>query len=690
MQRSKSRSADPNYSSSLTNQVAHTSPKPRPQTSNEAEPERSATQSPNQSYNETMISTITRKQVLSSIEPMSSRRSADVADRETDTFDTRSSSLSDLDDTNEDRSADLVSKLQAESNDDEFDSEAETERLEKTPRKANASRNNNNSAQNGVEKTPSKLAHEMILDGTDEVPVRATGSPISLIPSPITPVQEIAHLDRPAGSERDSESPSRKRKRSISATSSLSEADIPLAKRVNSTKYNLEALAPSTESLDLPQDYGNGAMEEGIMPDEPVVNRAEHAEEELDAAPAERTAPVKGKKGGKKGKRKGKKGNNGNDSEAVGEPAEPTADFEPEPVEAEVEDEEDSSRDEERARKQHAFDALRKIEKEFHAFREKHINDQLRQVNLELDLLRQPESTHPEYLAQLQCINARRDEKIRYENVKYKYDKQAISNKTVAERTQLHSQYFQEVRETRNRWIEQCYSDLHALQKDRRQWGAHQTNYNYLYNPKRAHLVQQQAAYNMEVSILSGIAKHVGFPAAPDLSSMDADDIDADFRAMAIPERPPQPQRIHLRDIERSSAGRDFFEQNAWANPSVAQAMASSQRFVTPTANHAATGIDMLMMSAPAPFSRNQTPSNHRPKSVTKLPGTMPRDTERIQTTHNSGIAGTTPSMGDAAEAVAPVFPTRHLERDEFFGRMGSSHPTVAPVGVVSGARYPP
>ncbi|KAE9964458.1 hypothetical protein BLS_008292 [Venturia inaequalis] len=637
-----------------------------------------------------MISTITRKEVLASIEPMSSRKSADVAEQEIDTFDNRSSSLSDLDDVNEDRTVESVSQAQAKSNYDEFDSEAETERLEKTPRKANASHKNNNiGGQNGVEKTPSKLAHEVVLDSTDEIPVRATGSPLALIPSPITPVQELTDLVRPARSERNSESPSRKRKRSISATSSLSEADIPLAKRANSTKYNLEALAPSTESLILPQDDGNGTVEDAILPEEPAVDGTEHADEELDATPAGRTAPLKGKKGGKKGKRKGKKGNNGNDSEAVGEPVEPMADFEPEPVEAEVEDEEDSSRDEERARKQHAFDALRKIEKEFHAFREKHINDQLRQVNLELDLLRRPDSTHTEYLAQLKCINARRDEKIRYENVKYKYDKQAISNKTVAERTQLHSQYFQAVRESRNRWIEQCYSDLHALQKDRRQWGAHQTNYNYLYNPKRAVLLQQQSAYNTEVSILSGVAKHVGFPAAPNLSSMEAEDIDADFRAMTIPERPPQPQRINLRDIERSSAGRDFIEQNAWANPSVAHAMASSQRFATPVATHPATGIDMLMMSAPTPFSRNATPNNHGPKSVTKLPGTT-RDTERIQTSYNSGTAGTTSMMGEATELVAPVFPTRQLERDEFFSGMGNSHPTAAPVSVVSGARYPP
>lgn len=156
-----------------------------------------------------------------------------------------------------------------------------------------------------------------------------------------------------------------------------------------------------------------------------------------------------------------------------------------------------------------------------------------------------------------------------------------------------------------------------------------------------------------------------------------------------IPERPPPPQRINLRDIERSSAGRDFFEQNAWANPSVAHAMASSQRFATPVANHPATGIDMLMMSAPTPFSRNTTPSNPRTKSVTKISGTT-RDTERIQTSHNSGVAGTISTMGEATEVMAPAFPARQLERDEFFGRLGSSHPTAAPVSVVSGARYPP
>jgi hypothetical protein len=339
-----------------------------------------------------MISTITRKETLTSIEPMVSKKSVDVAGQEVNTFDTRSSSLSDLEDATEDRTADSASKAPAKANDDEFDSEAETERLEKTPRKPNAAHNNNIGTQNGVEKTPSKLAQEVMLDGTNEIPMRedfATGSPFSLHPSPITPVADVPDLNRPIQDERDSESPSRKRKRSVSATSSLSEPDIPLAKRANSSKYNLEAVAASTETLEGQQDRGNGVIEEDAMlPDELAANGVDNVDDDLDATPAEPMAPLKGKKGGKKGKRKGKKANSGNDSEAVGEPVELIADFELEPAEAEVEDEEDSSRDEERmlrrdfahcvafnkitgARKQHAFDALRKIEQEFVTFREK-------------------------------------------------------------------------------------------------------------------------------------------------------------------------------------------------------------------------------------------------------------------------------------------------------------------------------
>ena len=111
--------------------------------------------------------------------------------------------------------------------------------------------------------------------------------------------------------------------------------------------------------------------------------------------------------------------------------------------------------------------------------------------------------------------------------------------KTVAERKQLQSQYFQAVREIRDNALTKCYRNLYDLQKDRRRWGADDTDYTHLYNPKRAQQIQQQSAYNLEVSILSGVAKHVGFPAAPELETLQNADIDADLRAMKVRQLQP-------------------------------------------------------------------------------------------------------------------------------------------------------
>jgi hypothetical protein len=51
---------------------------------------------------------------------------------------------------------------------------------------------------------------------------------------------------------------------------------------------------------------------------------------------------------------------------------------------------------------------------------------------------------------------------------------------------------------------------------------------------KRSDQIRHQTAYNLEVSILSGVAKYVGFPAAPDISTARSTDVDDDLRAMKV------------------------------------------------------------------------------------------------------------------------------------------------------------
>jgi hypothetical protein len=51
---------------------------------------------------------------------------------------------------------------------------------------------------------------------------------------------------------------------------------------------------------------------------------------------------------------------------------------------------------------------------------------------------------------------------------------------------------------------------------------------------RRSQQVAQQTAYNTEVSILAGIAKHVGFPAAPDVAGARPSEIEDDFQIMGV------------------------------------------------------------------------------------------------------------------------------------------------------------
>jgi hypothetical protein len=163
-----------------------------------------------------------------------------------------------------------------------------------------------------------------------------------------------------------------------------------------------------------------------------------------------------------------------------------------------------------------------------------HLSEQIRQMDHELEMLQEGNSTHPEYLTQMRCIDARRDEKIRYDNVLLRFDIQALRTKTTAERQTCHSQFFQEVRNTKDGALESAWKEYFALQRDRRSGGADTTDFTMLYNPSRSTQIRQQTARNLEVSILAGIAKHVGFPSAPITTGLSAPEIDRDFQIMGV------------------------------------------------------------------------------------------------------------------------------------------------------------
>ncbi|KIW07758.1 hypothetical protein, variant [Verruconis gallopava] len=629
-------SANPNSDSRLSPAPSSTSPTPSPTLPD------SKDHKPHD-----MISTVTRQSPATPLAiPAQSENTTFQQRIDNQDDDDRSSSLSELEDVADDQldtaSAHLVDQ------ESEYDTEAETERLERTPQKLNAPLNNNSLP----EKSPSKLAQEILADDSS--------TPTAVSNDAILADQQIGS---PANGDFDtngieldhSETPSRKRKRSESAVSSLSDTDEPLAKRSHSQRYKDASAMSSTETLvNKPPPSADHDDESGDQDPEAAVTTEKDAEAETQ----EPVAPPRGRKG-RKGKRKGRRAA-GDDVDVNGD--EQVVQEEPEPVE---EEEEDSNRDEEIARKRLALEAFSKIEKDFASFRERHINQQLQQISQELDLLRLPSSSHPEFLAQLRCIDHYRDEKIRHQNVLFKFKHDALQVRTVCERQQLHSQYFQEVRNTRERTLEECYRNLYAIQKDRRRWGADDANYAHMYQPKRAQQIAQQTSYNLEVSILSGIAKHVGFPAAPELSTLPPDDVDSDFKLMKIPDRPLHP-RISLRDTEREAIDRTFYEQNPWANPPLAPTMMQAQAFATPGGPNRIVSngstIDVNVLSAPT--SQNPTPQNRDLEG-----GHMAKLPHQVDSSPLASSGGTIPSVLSAT-----TFSTSALH-----GVDGKDTPTVPP-----------
>jgi hypothetical protein len=175
------------------------------------------------------------------------------------------------------------------------------------------------------------------------------------------------------------------------------------------------------------------------------------------------------------------------------------------------------------------MDQLNEIEKAFAVFRDRLFEDRIAAIDAEIGSLK--DGTHAEYLAMEDAIDARRDDKVEREDKLREYSEQAIMTRSRAERAQLHSQFAQTVRKLREDMLGSLFDQNTLL---RRGWeGAMPDTYN-TFPAKREQQLLHQAAYNKEVSILAGVAKYRGFPAAPTLWTMKREEVTNDLKAMGL------------------------------------------------------------------------------------------------------------------------------------------------------------
>ena len=149
-------------------------------------------------------------------------------------------------------------------------------------------------------------------------------------------------------------------------------------------------------------------------------------------------------------------------------------------------------------------------------------------------MLKGPKPTHQEYLRQLKCVQDHRDAKVNYEHTLFKYRMEALLNKSMAERAQIHSTYFQRARDLRESYSGAASKQFYAIQRDRFKTEDISPHHHIPFPTRRSDQIAQQTAYNQEVSILSGVAKYVGFPAAPALSSARPSELEEDMAKMGV------------------------------------------------------------------------------------------------------------------------------------------------------------
>lgn len=223
--------------------------------------------------------------------------------------DTRSSSLSDIDDgLDNDHDDDPTPKPDKPPT--EIDSEAETERIDDSPHRLYKQKNIVLSS-GTQEKSPSKLIYSTTIgeDGEVTVDQPAEDTPSRLPPNGasngLIPSHAEPQLD--SSTEEFTDSLGKKRKRSEDGTPS-EDADAPLRKRTGSIKSDMNMNTPQSPEATVEPAEANEAL-----PEDDADEIMNDPETQIDDGAVEdilenemKPAAFKGKKG-KKGKRKGKK-----------------------------------------------------------------------------------------------------------------------------------------------------------------------------------------------------------------------------------------------------------------------------------------------------------------------------------------------------------------------------------------------
>ncbi|CAI4216705.1 unnamed protein product [Parascedosporium putredinis] len=367
------------------------------------------------------------------------------------------------------------------------DTEAETERLYDTPQ---VTRHQNVvlgrvDEDDALDVTPTKQSAALIADAIQEEDDPLSDVDISAPPS--SPPDDLPSSRSPIVDRSDSEAPLRKR----AASNGVPERDSRDGDKVADSKNNKPRSVRSGS--------GSGDVKEERADSPPATD-----------SPA--PEPAVTKKITRNGRKQAKDSlTNGvdtrDDDGPSDEEAEPRVDddvIDGDPDEdAEATGKQD---DEEAERKRIALDEWTTIEEKFSIFRDRLYKDRLEKLESEEQALTADVPYHPEYLNMKQCLDELHEEKLQKINKEYELILEANDRVAVARRAIIWGQFYQGI----------------------------PPDYALLFPPAPAQRTRNAVAYNTEVSILSGMAKHIGFPAAPPMRGASVGEIEEDIEAIRV------------------------------------------------------------------------------------------------------------------------------------------------------------
>lgn len=179
-----------------------------------------------------------------------------------------------------------------------------------------------------------------------------------------------------------------------------------------------------------------------------------------------------------------------------------------------------------------AISLLTEIEVDFAKLRDKLYQDKMARFVAEIEMCM--DGTHPELTKVSNQIENIRNEKVRLASLQRDYQRKCIDNQTRASRDQLHQQYLKDVADTRNKLLTKTTQQWYGINKERRSMDTLVPDFTYKIPEKRSTQLKDRQRIHDEVSYLMGLADSTGFPTAPDITSMQEDEIEDDLFALGL------------------------------------------------------------------------------------------------------------------------------------------------------------